>query len=142
MAKGAAGISYISAECPDVRNYYMLGDAGAVTLTGVMLNGAGDQKWISVSLTIPVKSATITSPVNLGTLIAAFLLAASASNQSLDDFCGFVGNLTGGIRWTSIDPRQTSAALTILSNDFRDNPDRYPLLAAGNSLRFGSVAVV
>ena len=150
---GGSGTMFVSAECPDIRNYWFLGDAIAATLTGMFVNDKGDQIGMGVSLAIPVQSAGVTSPVNLATLAATFFLANDATNtmgglhtDSLTlnpDAVGFVGNLSANARFSTAPfNSQVSGRTTAFNNDFKANPSRYPLMTSTNTVIIGSVAKV
>lgn len=118
-------LGYISNEIPRLDAYYFLGDAGAVTLKGIYIRGDGKQTGIAVSTSIPLADA-VNNPVQVGTSIPT-------------DAIGFIGNLSGAVRM-GLNLGATSD--TALFNDLKANYANYPLVAAGNALNFGSVAVV
>lgn len=118
-------IGYISNEIPRLDAYYFLGDAGAVTLKGIYIRGDGKQTGIAVSTSILIGD-TVNNPVQVGTSIPA-------------DAVGFIGNLSGAVRM-GLNLGSTNDAT--LFADLKANYANYPLVAAGNALNFGSVAVI
>ena len=119
----ASNLSFISNECPDIVHYWFLGDSGSVTLKGIFINRFGKQTGAAIATTIPVGD-TVNNPVQISTSIPA-------------DAVGFIGNTTGGVRFGLY-----AAGEPTIPADFKANFASYPLLAAGNALNFGSVAVV
>ena len=126
MAKSrtASAVS-VSAEVPAIEWYYLLGDAGAVTAKGYFVRSDGKQTGASVNTAIPLADG-VNNPVQLATSIPT-------------DAVGFIGNLSGGVRWGLNYGATNDAALFA---DLKANYANYPLVAAGNSLSFGAVAVV
>ena len=126
----ASTLSFISNECPDIVHYWLLGDSGSVTLKGIFINRSGKQTGAAISTTIPTGD-TVNSPVQIATAIPT-------------EAVGFIGNTTGGVRFALYSPSDvtTPNGATTIAADFKANFAAYPLLAAGNALNFGSVAVV
>ena len=126
----ASNISFISNECPDIVHYWLLGDAGAVTVRGIFINRTGKQTGAAITTTAPVGD-TVNNPVQIAAAIPA-------------DAVGFIGNTTGGLRFALYGAADFTDATntSTVASDFKANFAKYPLLAAGNALNFGSVAVV
>jgi hypothetical protein len=124
--KNPEGISgYISNECPRVDAYWLLGDAGSVTIKGFFVRRDGRQTGLSVSTTVPVGD-TSNNPVQIASTFP-------------EDAVGFIGNTSGGLR---MGLNMGATADAALFNDLKANSANYPLIAGGNALNFGSVAVV
>ncbi len=126
----ASNITFVSNECPDIIHYWLLGDSSSVIIKGIFINRFGKQTGAAVSTTIPAGD-TINNPVQLATNIPA-------------DAVGFIGNTTGGVRFGLYGANDVTVVggATTVASDFKANFASYPLLAAGNGLSFGSVAVV
>jgi hypothetical protein len=126
----ASNIIFVSNECPDIAHYWLLGDAGSVTVKGIFINRFGKQTGAAISTTAPFGD-TINNPVQIAVAIPG-------------DAVGFIGNTSGNLRmalYSVNDFTDASNAVTVAS-DFKANFAKYPLVATGNSLTFGSVAVV
>ena len=126
----ASNLSFISNECPDISHYWLLGDSGSVTVKGIFINRFGKQTGAAITTSVPTGD-TVNNPVQLATAIPA-------------DAVGFIGNTTGGLRFGLYGANDVTAVggATTVASDFKANFASYPLLAAGNALSFGSVAVV
>ena len=126
----ASNLSFISNECPDISHYWLLGDSGSVSVKGIFINRNGKQTGAAVSTSVPTGD-TINNPAQLATTIPL-------------DAIGFIGNTTGGLRFALYGANDvtTAGGATTVASDFKANFGSYPLLAAGNALNFGSVAVV
>jgi len=117
-------IGHISADCPDINHYKLLGNGGAATLTGFFVTRSGRQTGIAISRTIPVGNGS-NDPVTIGATIPA-------------DAVGFIGNLSSAVKWSLYDATDDTA----IAADFKANYANYPNLGAADSLRFGAVAVI
>ena len=125
----ASNLSFISNECPDIVHYWLLGDSGSVTVKGIFINRFGKQTGAAISTTVPAGD-TVNNPVQLSTSIPAGAV-------------GFIGNTSGGLRFGLYGLNEvTAVGGPTVASDFKANFASYPLLAAGNGLSFGSVAVV
>lgn len=117
--KGTTGTTFVGNECPSLRQILLVGKSGATTLKGIYINQYGDQTGVAVSIAI---SATTPTVIHDG-------------NTQPADACGFIGNLAG-------DCYYGLGALTAANvTDMTSNPTNYPILAAANGLRFGSVGL-
>jgi hypothetical protein len=124
--KNPEGIQgYISNECPRIDAYWLLGDAGSVTIKGFFVRRDGKQTGVAISTTVPIGD-TVNNPVQIAATIP-------------EDAVGFIGNTSGGLR---MGLNLGATTDTALFNDLKANYGNYPLIAAGNALNFGSVAVV
>lgn len=137
MAESSLGvIGHVSGKCPAIQSYWLLGDAGAVTLKGIFVCKDGRQVGPAVNTSIPLGDGT-NNPVQIAT---SFPAVSDAQRVPV----GFIGNLSGAARVAIYDATDstTASGASAVSADFKSNYANYPLLAAGNGIVFGSVAVV
>ena len=124
MAKASTSMTAnISNEIAPIEYNWFLGDAGSVTVKGIFVNKYGIQTGVAISTTILVGNAS-NPPQQLATSIPS-------------DAVGFIGNTSGGLRQAIY-----ASGTTALVTDFTANYASYPLIASGNALNFGAVAVV
>ena len=124
MAKGSTSQTVnVTNEIANLEFNWFLGDAGSVTIKGIFINKYGQQTGVAISTTILIGNAS-NPPQQISTSIPS-------------DAIGFIGNTSGGLRMAIY-----ASGATALVSDFTNNYGNYPLLAAGNALNFGSVAVV
>lgn len=140
MSRQPAGsIVDVGVPVADIAQYWFLGVAGAVTVTGILLDVNGKRANIitgtvtytpapAFSAVIPAASAGVTDGVNLATIMG--LTGTLPANYP--DAGGVIINLSGDVY---VDIQGAVAA----SSDFKTNPTRYPILSAGNGIKLSRV---
>lgn len=123
-------VNHVSGKCPNIVNYWMLGDAGSVTVKGIFVTREGRQTGAGVSQTILIGNGS-NPPQQIWTTIPV-------------DAVGFVGNTSGAVRMALYKTGDVTVpgGATLVLTDFTANFANYPLIATGNALNFGSVATV
>ena len=124
MAKGSVSqVVGATNEIAPLEYNWFLGDAGSVTVKGIFIDKYGKQTGVAISTTVLIGNAS-NPPQQITTAIPA-------------DAVGFIGNTSGALR-QAIYAAGTSALVT----DFTNNYANYPLIASGNALNFGAIAVI